>query len=125
MRRALKNDLEAAPHMQSGAGANHRVSAQRRKSGGGIFRLHCECNEPWSLAWRRMTAHGTVRQVGDVGRRLIRACGKTAFGNSIHMTAGGPDTRTLSSTSTFPFQAIGAITALDPFDSGKIGATGF
>jgi V8-like Glu-specific endopeptidase len=41
------------------------------------------------------------------------------------MTAGGPDTRTLSATSTSPFQAIGAITALDPFDSGLIGATGF
>src|SRR4051812_49426234 len=41
------------------------------------------------------------------------------------MPAGGPDTRTLTSTAAFPFDAIGAINAVDPFDSGTITATGF
>jgi len=41
------------------------------------------------------------------------------------MTAGGPDTRTLAPTSGFPFTAIGAVNAVDPFDSGGIAATGF
>jgi V8-like Glu-specific endopeptidase len=41
------------------------------------------------------------------------------------MPSGGPDTRTLSPTSSFPFEAIGAIHAQDPADSGGIAATGF